>query len=53
MIRGGPQRAKFSARAELDREEFNVSWNILGLIGKRVQIELEIEASARADTSQK
>jgi polyisoprenoid-binding protein YceI len=48
----GSKRAKFSARTELDREEFGVSWNILGSIRKRVQIELEIEAIWRADSAQ-
>jgi polyisoprenoid-binding protein YceI len=44
----GGSRAAFSARTELDREEFGLTWNqVLEsgglLVGKKVRIELEIE----------
>jgi len=49
----GGKRAGFSARTEINRDDFGANWNIVlesgGLmIGKRVQIELEIEAVLRA-----
>lgn len=45
----GGKRAGFSARTEINRDDFGVDWNMVlqtgGLvIGKRVHIELEIEA---------
>lgn len=45
----GGTRAGFSARTEIDRGDFGVSWNAVLeggglLVGKRVLIELEIEA---------
>ena len=49
----GGMRAGFSARTEIDRDDFGASGNIVLetgglLIGKRVQIELEVEAVLRA-----
>ncbi|MCI0633837.1 MAG: YceI family protein [Actinobacteria bacterium] len=40
--------ASFSAKTEIDREDFGMTWNVVMdagsvLVGKRVQIELEIE----------
>lgn len=45
----GGKRAAFSARAELDRYDFGATWNVVLesgglLVGRKVQIELEIEA---------
>ena len=45
----GGQRAAFSATAELDREDFGLTWNQAletggVLVGKKVEIELEVEA---------
>jgi polyisoprenoid-binding protein YceI len=45
----GRTRVAFSARAEIDRDDFGVSWNMALetgglLVGKRVQIELEVQA---------
>lgn len=45
----GRTRVAFSARTEIDRDQFGVSWNMAleaggVLVGKRVQIELEIQA---------
>jgi polyisoprenoid-binding protein YceI len=45
----GGQRAGFSATTEIDREDFGLSWNVAleaggFLVGKKVKIELEIEA---------
>ena len=47
----GNQRAFFSASTEFDREDFGLSWNqpLAGggvLIGKKVKVELEIQAIA-------
>ena len=44
-------RVAFAARLEIDRDDFNVSWNMpieTGgvLVGKHVQIELEVQAVA-------
>jgi polyisoprenoid-binding protein YceI len=49
----GGKRAGFSARTEIDRDDFGANWNVVLetgglLIGKRVQIEIEIEAVLRA-----
>ena len=48
----GGKRAGFSARTEIERDEFGASWNVVVetgglLVGKLVQIELEIEAVLR------
>jgi polyisoprenoid-binding protein YceI len=48
----GGQRAAFSARTEIDRDDFGASWNVVLetgglLVGKKVQIELEVEAVLR------
>jgi polyisoprenoid-binding protein YceI len=45
----GRTRLAFSARTEIDRDDWNVSWNMALetgglLVGKRVQIELEVQA---------
>ena len=45
----GGKRAGFSARTEIDRDEFGATWNVVLetgglLVGKKVQIELEVEA---------
>jgi polyisoprenoid-binding protein YceI len=50
----GGVRAGFSARTEIDRDDFGANWNVVLetggiLIGKKVQIELEIEAIRRAE----
>lgn len=50
----GGTRAAFSARSEVDREDFGLSWNVVLetgslLIGKKVQIEAEIEAILRTE----
>jgi polyisoprenoid-binding protein YceI len=49
----GGVRAGFSARAELDREDFGLSWNQTletggVIVGKKIFIELEIEAVRQA-----
>jgi polyisoprenoid-binding protein YceI len=49
----GGVRAGFSARAELDREDFGLSWNQTletggVIVGKKISIELEIEAVRQA-----
>jgi len=48
----GGKRAGFSARTAIERDEFGASWNVVVetgglLVGKLVQIELEIEAVLR------
>jgi polyisoprenoid-binding protein YceI len=48
----GGKRAAFSARTEINRDDFGANWNMVLetgglLIGKRVHIELEIEAVLR------
>ena len=45
----GNRLVSFSARAEIDREDFGITWNVLiesggWLVGRRVQIELGVEA---------
>jgi polyisoprenoid-binding protein YceI len=49
----GRTRIAFSAKTEIDRDEFGVSWNMAletggVLVGKRVQIELEVQALPKA-----
>lgn len=49
----GRTRVAFSARTEIDRDDFGVSWNMAleaggVLVGKRVQIELEVQALPEA-----
>jgi polyisoprenoid-binding protein YceI len=49
----GGVRAGFSARTEIDRDDFGANWNVVVetgglLIGKKVQIELDIEAVRRS-----
>ena len=49
----GSRRAGFSARTEIDRDDFGASWNVMLesgglLVGKKVKVELEIEAVQRA-----
>jgi polyisoprenoid-binding protein YceI len=51
----GRTRVAFSARTEIDRDDFGVSWNMAletggFLVGKRVQIELEAQALPEALT---
>lgn len=48
----GGKRAAFTARAEINRDDFGASWNVVLetgglLVAKKVQIELEIEAILR------
>ena len=50
----GGKRAAFSARGEVDREDFDLCWNVVLetgslLVAKKVQIEVEIEAILRSD----
>jgi polyisoprenoid-binding protein YceI len=45
----GKTRIAFSAKTEIDRDDFSVSWNMAiesggVLVGKRVEIELEVQA---------
>jgi polyisoprenoid-binding protein YceI len=45
----GTKLASFSAKTEIDRDDFDMTWNVAiesggWLVGKKVQIELEIEA---------
>jgi len=49
----GGERAGFSATTEIDREEFGLTWNVAietggVVVGKKVKIELEIEAVRQA-----
>ena len=49
----GTEVATFSARTEIDREEFGLTWNVAietggWLVGRNVQIELEVEAVYQA-----
>lgn len=49
----GRTRVAFSARTEIDRDKFGVSWNMAleaggVLVGKRVQLELEVQALPEA-----
>lgn len=49
----GRTRVAFSARTEIERDDWNVSWNMALetgglLVGKRVQIELEVQALSDA-----
>jgi polyisoprenoid-binding protein YceI len=49
----GRTRIAFSAKTEIDRDEFGVNWNMAletggFLVGKRVQIELEVQALPKA-----
>jgi polyisoprenoid-binding protein YceI len=49
----GRTRIAFSAKTEIDRDDFGVSWNMALetgglLVGKRVQIELEVQALPKA-----
>jgi polyisoprenoid-binding protein YceI len=49
----GNARAAFTATAEIDREEFGLSWNQAleaggVLVGKKVEIEIEVEAVKQA-----
>jgi polyisoprenoid-binding protein YceI len=49
----GRTRIAFSARTEIDRDEFGVNWNMAletggFLVGKKVQIELEVQALPKA-----
>jgi polyisoprenoid-binding protein YceI len=51
----GKTRVAFAGGLEIDRDDFNVSWNMAietggVLVGKRVQIELEVQAVAEAKT---
>ncbi len=48
----GKTRIAFAAGLEIDRDDYNVSWNMAietggVLVGKRVQIELEVQAVAK------
>jgi polyisoprenoid-binding protein YceI len=49
----GRTRVAFSARTEIERDQFGVSWNMAleaggVLVGKRVQLELEVQALPEA-----
>ena len=49
----GRTRVAFSARTEIDRDDFGVNWNMVletggVLVGKKVQIELEVQALPEA-----
>jgi polyisoprenoid-binding protein YceI len=49
----GRTRIAFSARTEIDRDEFGVNWNMAletggFLVGRKVQIELEVQALPKA-----
>jgi polyisoprenoid-binding protein YceI len=49
----GRTRVAFSARTEIDRDEFGVSWNMAleaggVLVGNRIQLELEVQALPEA-----
>jgi polyisoprenoid-binding protein YceI len=49
----GRTRVAFSAKTEIDRDEFGVNWNMAletggFLVGKKVQIELEVQALPEA-----
>jgi polyisoprenoid-binding protein YceI len=49
----GRTRVAFSARTEIDRDEFGVSWNMAleaggVLVGNRIQVELEVQALPEA-----
>jgi polyisoprenoid-binding protein YceI len=51
-LRGGT-RIAFSARTEIDREDFGITWNVVlesggVLVSRKVQIELEVAAVRRA-----
>ncbi len=53
----GGRRAAFSVRTEIDREDFGLGWNVVLetgglLLGRKVQIELEIEAIHRDESTQ-
>ncbi len=48
----GGERAGFSARTEIDREDYGLTWNVAletggVLVGRKIKIELEIEAVRR------
>ena len=48
----GGERAGFSARTEIDREDYGLAWNVAletggVLVGRKIKIELEIEAVRR------
>jgi len=50
----GTQTASFSAKTEIDRGDWDMTWNVVIetgglLVGKKVQIELEIEAVYKAE----
>jgi polyisoprenoid-binding protein YceI len=50
----GTKVASFSARAEIDREDWGMTWNVVIetgglLVGKKVAIELEVEAVYRPE----
>jgi polyisoprenoid-binding protein YceI len=54
----GTEVATFSASTEIDREDFGLTWNVAietggWLVGRTVQIELEIEAIYRAEEARK
>jgi polyisoprenoid-binding protein YceI len=49
----GGDRVGFSAKGEIDREDFDVSWNVAleaggVLVGKKIKIELDVEAVRQA-----
>jgi polyisoprenoid-binding protein YceI len=55
----GGQRAAFSAKASIDREDFGLTWNQVleaggVLVGTKIEIELEVQAvkAARASSAQ-
>lgn len=50
----GTKTASFSAKTEIDRGDWDMTWNAVIetgglLVGKKVQIELEIEAVYKAE----
>lgn len=53
----GGTRAGFTAETEIDREDFGVTWNMAleaggFLVGKKLRVQLEVEAIKRADQQQ-
>ncbi len=53
----GRKRAAFSVRTEIDREDFGIAWNVVLetgglLLGRKLQIELEIQAIHRNEFTQ-
>jgi polyisoprenoid-binding protein YceI len=50
----GADRAIFSAKAQVNREDFGITWNMAldtggALVSKEIQIEIEVETVLRRD----